>query len=867
MADVNKTVSVIFEGDDRLSKIASNLQGKFGELDDAVSKISGPLAAVGDTVLKADAALAALAVGGMALAIKASGDFSKGFNEISTLTDANSKDIGKFREQVLNYAQGSSKSIDDINAAIYKAISAGVDYKKSLEVMGVAEKLSTAGKAELKDSLLLIVSSLNAYGEGTDKASKYADIFFQTVKQGQITLPELAEGLSRLTGIAAAAGIPIETLTSALVGITSSGLPVSQSIDGLKQAIANIIKPSSEAQEEAKSLGIQFDATALKTKGLDGVLRDVQRATRGNVEQMAKLFGSVEGLNVALTLGADKSGKFRDAIASMKNAAGATEAAYAKMAQNLDLVNQRLANAVKVTLIDIGDKLIGKYASLAGGLGDIFKGIKIAVDAGAFDPLFKVLDDAGGQLAQWIRGVAAALPEALGRLDFSGLISAINQLGRAFGAYFDGLDLTKPADLAQTLQTIVDIITGLIDVTVGMVDAFRPFYQQIRDFLIGLARSDQEAQKTLGTILALAMAVENAGLAIVGIILALDEFGASAQGVFNIVGGGAQIMWNGLQIILRSVATMIMVLVEGALGAIDKLTFGMIPGIDKARETVVAKMMQIRDTIIQDGFDARRGLDRMVDGFAQLGGQADDSTRRVDSLSRTIKAVPDQKESTVQVSTANSAAELDRIMTKMAGVPESKTLTVTTLTDGSKLIESVRKIDEAIPGTKQVDVKPVFDVTKVDLSKIENLSQYASQILDIKAKINLAEIDAATERIKTAFESVNTTIESTGDVITSMMKEWGRMTPGAQSDLWIFMWKEYDMREKAMELQRALAEAQIRLINAKSAAIGRGDALIKIDGTGLEPELQAFMWRILEKIQVRVNEEAGEFLLGLPARV
>jgi len=41
--------------------------------------------------------------------------------------------------------------------------------------------------------------------------------------------------------------------------------------------------------------------------------------------------------------------------------------------------------------------------------------------------------------------------------------------------------------------------------------------------------------------------------------------------------------------------------------------------------------------------------------------------------------------------------------------------------------------------------------------------------------------------------------------------------------------------------------------------------LIKIDGTGLDLELEAFMWKILEKIRIRANAEFSDYLLGVTA--
>jgi hypothetical protein len=43
----------------------------------------------------------------------------------------------------------------------------------------------------------------------------------------------------------------------------------------------------------------------------------------------------------------------------------------------------------------------------------------------------------------------------------------------------------------------------------------------------------------------------------------------------------------------------------------------------------------------------------------------------------------------------------------------------------------------------------------------------------------------------------------------------------------------------------------------------RGDAMIQIDGAGLQPHLEAFMFEILAAIQIRANAEGAAFLTGI----
>jgi hypothetical protein len=52
-------------------------------------------------------------------------------------------------------------------------------------------------------------------------------------------------------------------------------------------------------------------------------------------------------------------------------------------------------------------------------------------------------------------------------------------------------------------------------------------------------------------------------------------------------------------------------------------------------------------------------------------------------------------------------------------------------------------------------------------------------------------------------------------------------------------------------------------MQAKLDAMKSGEALIQIDGAGLQPHLEAFMWEILAAVQIRVNEEGHAMLFGI----
>lgn len=83
---------------------------------------------------------------------------------------------------------------------------------------------------------------------------------------------------------------------------------------------------------------------------------------------MAELFGSVEALNAVLILTGTGSDKFKSSLEAMRNATGATEAAYSKMVDNFGKANQNLTNNLQVTLVEVGEPLLAQYGKTAQAL-------------------------------------------------------------------------------------------------------------------------------------------------------------------------------------------------------------------------------------------------------------------------------------------------------------------------------------------------------------------------------------------------------------------------------------------------------------------------------------------------------------------
>ena len=156
--------------------------------------------------------------------------------------------------------------------------------------------------------------------------------------------------------------------------------------------------------------------------------------------------------------------------------------------------------------------------------------------------------------------------------------------------------------------------------------------------------------------------------------------------------------------------------------------------------------------------------------------------------------------------------------------------------------------------------------TEAYLVKMAELaSQERIATIEAKVELDIASMENATKQIEAAFASLNTTIESTGDVMVGILDKWNPKDLTLSEQSWLQQQYEAESRrrDQALRTQQELARAQVRYYEAKSESLQRGDALITITGDGLAPHLEAFMWEVLRAVQVRVNEDGLDMLLGM----
>jgi len=881
VADLERTIKVLLSGDSGdLNKVLLNSGKDFDKFSSNIQNATAPLADFGKKVALTEAALVSMVAYGLVKAVQASSDFQAEFLEITTLIDDTGESVDQFRGQILDYAGDSVKSIDDINGAVYSAISAGIDYKDSLDVLGAAEKLSVAGKADLKDSLISVASTMNAYGASAEEAAQYSDYLFTTVKLGQTTLPELNQSLAQVTNIAAAAGVGFDEVSAAIAAITATGAPTAEAITYIKGAITSILKPSSEAATYAKELGINFSAQALASKGLAGVLDEVKTATGGNTEAMAELFGNVRGLNAALTLTGKGSDKFKESLEAMGNSTGAVAVAFEKMQEDIKLQLQNLSNNFDLLLIGSGTKIEAGAAGIIESFSGIFKTLAGEVDKGTFDDIFDAFNAFFGDIDGLLKNVAENLPEALEGVDFSKLIQSFKNLGGEIGdaldALFGGeLDLSTVDGLEKAVQKIIDLFTGLTNFTAGFIEGLRPMFVVIGEVAEKFGEMDEAGQAMAGNVSGWATninvlfgsldSIKNALWAVAGVLGGnliagpIAAIGAAATGSIGAVGVGVmglvvaidELYKKSLSVIgldYRSVWDNLKGLGE-SLGNIWDIVTG-----KRDWNTGELKLNINTKDSIEKLLAVQSAGDDLAANFFDVGQDIEKSLKQgLEPLSDVIDLPP------IEI---NLNVDTSDVPTIYSGVDKDGNIYFTDTPTGAEFKHIPVDISPTINDEK---AEEAVDKTKTYIEEIKVKAETIQTAMEWKAKVDIAQVEADAEVMKTAFVSVDNTISNTTGLIGDLLDVWtGANTSFHQK--WAIesmLEDEMEMRKKAFDLQKKLTAANLEMMEAKRMALESGNGLLTINiDDSVTPAIKMVLHEILALMQVEMNEYAQEYLLA-----
>jgi len=336
------------------------------------------------TVAKISGAAFAAGTATIAAATIAAGNFEDKFTNVVTLLDKGSfasksleQGIEGLKKGVIELGQETGASFEDLNKALFDLISSGVPAEEAIDTLRVTTQLAAAGATDTATAVQALTATMTSFGESAGTAAEISEKFFTAQKFGVTTVGDLASEFSKVAGTANSLGISFDEALASLSALTADGAkPTNVAATQLKATLTSLINVQKNLSSESQAIQEALSLQNLKSKGLVGVLDELKVATGGNVVEMQRLFGSAEGLAVALSLTGAQSELVKKQIAEMadeqKRAAVFADALAVKQ-ENSKKAFERFSRVIETAAIVLGEQFAPIVAKAAELLGEFFK--------------------------------------------------------------------------------------------------------------------------------------------------------------------------------------------------------------------------------------------------------------------------------------------------------------------------------------------------------------------------------------------------------------------------------------------------------------------------------------------------------------
>jgi TP901 family phage tail tape measure protein len=607
----------LFTATDLASGVMGKVRNGFAQTRDEAGKFGTRSKEAFQTFARG-ASMMTAGVGGLmafgAASAKAT-EFGHQIARVRTVIDEASLSTQDARDATMGLAATYGVSALQQADALYETISAGItDATQATQLLDVANQFAVGGTTDLKGAVDVLTSAVNTYSDTGLTAKDASDQMFTAIAAGKTTAAELSQSLGEVAPTAHAAGVGFDELQASIAALTVQGIKTPQAVTGLNAMLANLMKPTSDAAAEAKRLGIEFSATALKSKGLQGVMGQLAGNTKVNDETFVKLFGSIDGVKAALALSSNGGAKFNEIMDQMRSSSGATKKAFEIMSNTTKFQGDRFNALKENALILIGDALEPLKVSILKTVNSwveafnkmpkstrdtIVKAIAlssaIVAAVGAVLMLksgLSILSAAMGPVSAGASGIGA------GFLPLIGIVGAVVVAIAAFKiAYDDNLGglATKIDGFIEPIRTAWDALvqlftTGTLDealtqellngdnAAVNFAVKVKQTVDSIVEFFSGLGRGFEEGVKAAEPVFeAFGNALDELGAAFGGLVdpvsevdAGFGEAGASGESAGGMLARLAAIIVDGLTIAIKIVTGFVSVwyLISDAFGVV-----------------------------------------------------------------------------------------------------------------------------------------------------------------------------------------------------------------------------------------------------------------------------------------------------------
>lgn len=477
---------------DQVAMSIANLNGQAGLL--AAGAAAATLGLIG---------MAAAAAGFAAAGVSA-GEFNTSMVETANNANMTDAQLQQMSQTTLDLSRNTGLATSDIANGYMHIHDEGFNAAGATQVATAAAESAAATGSKFSDVANVLALTLHDWGLGGEYAAQTMDTLHVASADSNVTLDQFTTGMRLAAPMAAAAGVGIDQTAAALATMTQAGFTASQAGTQFKSFIDHIIAPTAGAEKAIQSLSAatgvdlvdDFTQAGLATKGLNGVLGDIAKATNGDIQVFADLTGqsrltadqldlvnkashgdiqamqtmipATRGLYAEFILTSSGAGAYKkvlDDIAAAHLNGGVTAQNFARWEDTLGAQIQLLQANVHVAAVEIGENFTPILSAVVKFLIDdaipVFEMIANAISSDVL-PIIQRLGEVWAQLVAGFQ--SGNLMSVLGNL--------LGQLATFAGSMFSaGVNLVEQLG-AGMMQAAETVIQSVINEITSMIASF-----------------------------------------------------------------------------------------------------------------------------------------------------------------------------------------------------------------------------------------------------------------------------------------------------------------------------------------------------------------------------------------------------------
>ena len=541
MADVEKTIEIIFGAVDKTGNVTRNIARDMNTLGSSVENASQPLENIFDLTSKVALSIAAVGVAAVGFSIHAAVQFEEAMLDLQKVLGENEKLTKADGEAITALSDKYATSAISVVGTIATFKQAGFTIGESFGLADTALKSFVITELSVEEATELLKRALRGFNLEASESGRVLDVVNAISNEYGTNAAELFNALADISPVANQAGISLERMAGLMVPTIEVFGSGTETARAFKTGLLRLGSDTAPVVKALTDIGVFADGTndAFKNNGeiLQRLIEIFPTLTQKHQQFIAtEIFGIDQAGKLTQALVQSERG-FQAYETAMDSAGSATDEFIIRSAA-VGFQVERLAVSFGKLGTSIGNQLLAQFGGLAGSSNDLLKAFRLVVDSGGLAPLFDQMRPMFEEFDKLLADVAENLPGAFAGVNFDRLVASFETLGEEIGGVFGaltdgGLDLSTQNGLTQFLQALIDTGARFVEFSGGIIGSFDEIAEAIGDLAGGAGELSTDFLEGAGALVGFGKQVN----VLAGLLPSLGQViagaGAAAAAIFG----------------------------------------------------------------------------------------------------------------------------------------------------------------------------------------------------------------------------------------------------------------------------------------------------------------------------------------------